>query len=135
MKLVHGKKKKGLDPNTVDMADLFDTLIEAVDVFRGPAQYTHPQANYKGCVIATPRRKRWCRTFAFVARGGQEVVMEIDFRKALLNPELYFDHLMEHLDKAMRQINATGKVIVLPERKPIAATIALPDAINDSRRG
>lgn len=124
MKVVSSRTRTQL-PNNVELRDLFDTLIEAVDIFRGPQQYTHPQANYRGCVIATRRGKPWCRTFAFVARGGQEVVMVIDFRLAFLNPELYFDHLMEHLNEAMKQINATGQVVVLPSKKPIAATLAL----------
>lgn len=100
------------DINEVDLTDFFDTLIEAVSVFRGSAEYRHPQANYRGCVVRKHPEKRSVRVFGFVTKQGYEVIMEIDFQRAFINPELYFEHLMEHLDIAMQQVNADGKIIV-----------------------
>ncbi|MAT95372.1 MAG: hypothetical protein CME59_22605 [Halioglobus sp.] len=121
-----------------DATAIFKVLVEAVAVFRGPQEYKHPQANFMGCYVGPctnaegTKRKRMSRNFAFVSRHGHEVIMEIDFALAARNPELYFTNLMEHLDRAMRQVNAGG-TIFLPAKSAVMSK-AVRQASNDAMR-
>lgn len=106
------KIKTTADINEVDLAGFFDTLIEAVSVFRGAAEYKHPRANYRGCVVKKHPQNKHIRVFAFVSAQGYEVIMEINFQLAFINPELYFERLLEHLNEGIKQVNADGRIVV-----------------------
>lgn len=107
------------DDRTVDLTEFFKVLVKAVKAFRGAAAYRHPRANFKGCVIATPVDRRHIRQFGFVDRHSREVILEINMQHLFLNPEMYLDHLMVHLGKAMDQANAEGKILVAAPKKII----------------
>lgn len=101
--------------------EFWDTMIDAVAVFRGASLYAHPYATYRGCAILPVKNKPFQREFRFIAKNGLEVVITLDYKAMADNPELYFDNMMESLDQKMRERNVTGKIFVPPEPKIAAA--------------
>jgi len=122
-----------LDPSEADLTEVFDTLVDAMSVFRGSAEYKHPRANFRGCCIETPKDARHIRKFSFVDRKGQEVIIELNLQHMFLNPVLYFDHLMHHIAEAMKQINAEGNIWVPSPR--ITGVNGSPQPMNYKKGG
>ena len=118
--------------NVADMTGVFETLVEAVSFFQGAAKYKHPQANFRGCCIEQNAGMPWMRRFSFVDRHSRIVSIELDLRMMIHNPQLYFEHLMEHLDKTMTAANNEGRIMV-PVTTNLSKAVAAANEAQVSR--
>lgn len=104
----------------INLLPFFKLLAEAVSPLMSHVKIQNH--NVDGCRVRKGKAKGGKQgkiQFAFLAKGDNEVEVEIDLPGLFKNPKEYIDHMLKDIDGALMQMKRHSTIISLPPEKQI----------------